>query len=529
MSSIISGFEYDIFISYRQNDNKYDHWVTNFVNKLKSELEATVKGRLSIYFDENREDGILETHQVDKSLAGKLKSLIFIPIVSMTYCDTSSFAWQHEFLPFKENAAKDDLGLDIRLSNGNYSSRVLPIKIHEIEIDDLRLLEKELAGSLRSIDFIYHSAGVNRPLTPKDDDRLDNLNNFIYRNQINKVANAVKEIISGIKHQVNAPLPHSSTTATPGNHLMQSISASLPENISYKVISKRIPSIFLAWTSQDLKNKREEMALILQKAGFNVIPNYDCPSDEQEFSEKSVHDIANADCSLHILSHEFGRRFELNDDVSFPQFQLEEARKRSGNSDFHTFVWFTPEAGHEIKPAQSKFINHIRNNISQNMTFSNSPGSMQLVDDIRAIMFKEVKEDLDMKDTDIFFIFNSQDEQDAQRITDIISSEYPIETMNIMPDGEDEYRELSRQQIPRSKLAVVYFRYAADWALPFIKQIWKQVGGASSTTPILLVGEDDPRTNIARIFKAPKVVSTIVSKDEVPIEIKRVYVKVLDV
>jgi hypothetical protein len=144
-------------------------------------------------------------------------------------------------------------------------------------------------------------------------------------------------------------------------------------------------------------------------------------------------------------------------------------------------------------------------------------------------MFKEVKEDLDMKDTDIFFIFNSQDEQDAQRITDIISSEYPIETMNIMPDGEDEYRELSRQQIPRSKLAVVYFRYAADWALPFIKQIWKQVGGASSTTPILLVGEDDPRTNIARIFKAPKVVSTIVSKDEVPVEIKRVYVKVLDV
>jgi len=27
MSSIISGFEYDIFISYRQKDNKYDGWV----------------------------------------------------------------------------------------------------------------------------------------------------------------------------------------------------------------------------------------------------------------------------------------------------------------------------------------------------------------------------------------------------------------------------------------------------------------------------------------------------------------------
>ncbi|HEX5172344.1 MAG TPA: hypothetical protein VFW11_24380, partial [Cyclobacteriaceae bacterium] len=376
-------------------------------------------------------------------------------------------------------------------------------------------------------DFIYHSAGVNRPLTPKDDDRPDNHHNLIYRNQINKVANAVKEIIFGIKQLTSASTAN--ITATSASRLTQSISASLPENISYKVINKKAPTVFLAWTSQDLRNKRDEMLLILQKAGFNVIPNYDCPSDEQEFTEKTCVDIGHADCSLHILSHEFGRRFETNDEMSFPQFQLEEASKKSKDSDFHTFIWFTPTPGNEIKPSQARFVNNIRNNISQNMTFSNSPGSMQLVDDIRAIMFKEIKEELNMKDTDIFFIFNSQDEQDAQRITDIISSEYPIETMNIMPDGEDEYRELSRQQIPKSKLAVVYFRYAADWALPFIKQIWKQVGGASSTTPILLVGEDDPRTNIARTFKAPKVVSTIVSKDEVPVEIKKVYVKVVEV
>ena len=28
MSSIIPGFEYDIFISYRQKDNKGDRWVS---------------------------------------------------------------------------------------------------------------------------------------------------------------------------------------------------------------------------------------------------------------------------------------------------------------------------------------------------------------------------------------------------------------------------------------------------------------------------------------------------------------------
>jgi hypothetical protein len=35
MPFIIPGFEYDIFISYRQKDNKHDRWVSEFVNKLK--------------------------------------------------------------------------------------------------------------------------------------------------------------------------------------------------------------------------------------------------------------------------------------------------------------------------------------------------------------------------------------------------------------------------------------------------------------------------------------------------------------
>ena len=55
-----------------------------------------------------------------------------------------------------------------------------------------------LGGVLRSIEFIYKSAGVNRPLKPKDE-RAENLNHYYYRDQINKVANAVKEIITAIK------------------------------------------------------------------------------------------------------------------------------------------------------------------------------------------------------------------------------------------------------------------------------------------------------------------------------------------
>ena len=38
MASLIQGYTYDIFISYRQKDNKYDGWVTEFVDNLKREI-----------------------------------------------------------------------------------------------------------------------------------------------------------------------------------------------------------------------------------------------------------------------------------------------------------------------------------------------------------------------------------------------------------------------------------------------------------------------------------------------------------
>jgi hypothetical protein len=70
MSSIIEGYNYDIFISYRQKDNRHDGWVTEFVDKLKC--------------------------------------LIFIPIISRTYCDPKSFTWEHEFKEFVNMASPSD-------------------------------------------------------------------------------------------------------------------------------------------------------------------------------------------------------------------------------------------------------------------------------------------------------------------------------------------------------------------------------------------------------------------------------------
>src|SRR5690606_339590 len=112
-----------------------------------------------------------------------------------------SFAWEREFKAFVEQVSQDQFGVKIKLPNGNVASRVLPVRIHDLDIADIKLCESILDTVLRGIDFIYKEPGVNRPLKSDDDEKI-NLNKTKYRNQINKVSNAIKEIIAGIKDPV---------------------------------------------------------------------------------------------------------------------------------------------------------------------------------------------------------------------------------------------------------------------------------------------------------------------------------------
>lgn len=211
MASILPGYAYDIFVSYRQRDNKRDQWVTKFVDFLRAELEATIKGSISIYFDENPHDGLHDLHIVEATLKKKLRAVVFLPIISQTYCDSTSFAWNNEFIPFLEMANQNKQGMYITLSNGNITSRVLPVQIHDLDAQDEALLESKLDSPLRAIDFVYRAAGVNRPLT-ENDDKVREQGQVLFSDQVNKVANALKDIFSVVNHQLADPVSKSTNT-----------------------------------------------------------------------------------------------------------------------------------------------------------------------------------------------------------------------------------------------------------------------------------------------------------------------------
>ncbi len=292
MPSIIPGYEYDIFISYRQKDNNYDGWVTEFVDNLKKELAATFKEEVSVYFDENPHDGLLEIHQVTDSLRHKLNCLVFIPIVSKTYCDTKSYAWNSELMPFIKMAGEGKAGMKVRLSNGNVTSRVIPVRIHEIDAEDRITLENEI-GLLRNVDFLYKTPGVNRPLRAKEDRPFDNLSPIFYRDQINKLANAIREIVFSMTQKNSDVTPSEPATHSKAElqkfQIKQKSIAVLPfvnmssdvdqeyfsDGISEEIINTLVPipglSVAGRTSSFSFKNKNEDLRIIADKLSVDYI------------------------------------------------------------------------------------------------------------------------------------------------------------------------------------------------------------------------------------------------------------------
>lgn len=191
MQSLLEGYSCDVFISYRQNDNK-SGWVSGFVSALRTELATLIKEPVSVYFDTDPHEGLRETHLVDKSIERRLRSLVLIPIISQTYCDPECFAWKNEFCSFLRQASQDRFGMDIDLRGGNVGSRILPVKIHDLDVTDSRILGDQLGHPPRFVDFVYRSPGMNRPLRPGEEVTPGGAR---FEDQVNKMALAIKEII----------------------------------------------------------------------------------------------------------------------------------------------------------------------------------------------------------------------------------------------------------------------------------------------------------------------------------------------
>jgi TolB-like protein len=132
-------------------------------------------------------------------------------------------------------AEDDRFGKDVKLRSGNVASRILPIRIHDLESEDVKLFEKETGSVLRALDFVFKTAtGAIRPLLPNEDHPNDNLYKTFYRDQISKVGIAIKEIILSMKKEPVSIVQGKVEKSTEDVHVSEGIEQGKTARFSFK-------------------------------------------------------------------------------------------------------------------------------------------------------------------------------------------------------------------------------------------------------------------------------------------------------
>jgi hypothetical protein len=267
---------------------------------------------------------------------------------------------------------------------------------------------------------------------------------------------------------------------------------------------------FLPHSKPELNEYRKQLIGVLQSANIEVIENPD--------------QLENTQCSIHILGCQYS---DDNNDlgISDDEFWFKKAYNLiNTNKLFRIFVWQPPFLQNQINSLkQNAFINSIRNNLVQNMTFSNHHSPVMLVEDIRSIIYTEQKAIFDTNPTDVFFIYNEIDEDLGDSIVELLNDVVKIEKLNISLNLGTDYSELISQQIQKSQLTAIYFNRTANWAVPFTKQVWKNIGGASANKKILMIGDSGYEQNQNILFEAPNVTNISTSTELIPLETKVFY------
>ncbi len=283
--------------------------------------------------------------------------------------------------------------------------------------------------------------------------------------------------------------------------------------------------IFFSAIQWDKTEEEKTLFLTLERAGFSFQDAY----REQNFSYENIlgdidEHFKNSSCSIHYIGHE---DFEYINGIPIDEYVFEKARARINEDEsFKTFIWMPSEFNYsKLSGDKTNFINKIQNHLSTNMTLSRVPSAIQFVEDVRLVLEEQTTQKFDTTPTDVFLIFNETDDAEAVKIENMLSGILKFTKLKIVQDADIDYEEFASQQMNVSKLSVIFYKNATEWALPFVQQIWKKVGGAASKSQLLFIGDDSVQSNNAQ-FTAPKVISVSIPSQLMALEIKVQFDKI---
>ncbi len=280
---------------------------------------------------------------------------------------------------------------------------------------------------------------------------------------------------------------------------------------------------FIPWVEEEVAEEWKLVKENLQKHEvfvFPAVPSLVLEETHGKDIKKIIDEVLIAsDFSVHILGASYGKKIPELGNKSIQEYAFEKASKELKK----VFVWVLPSEGKVLEGEQQDFIQRIQNSLSRNIYLYTSRNHTAFLEDVLSFVEKKIQEEEEIrKEYDMVFLGSALDSVHSHELIESLDETWNITTMTIEPSvlsikekGFEKLKQDAARLVKKSRLAVIYFKDAAEWALAFCQLIWKEVQGVSSGTVFLLIGEDMPPRNKFLKFKAPGVLFEVVSQEEV--------------
>jgi TIR domain-containing protein len=319
-----SRFEEDVFISYaHHDDDAFGREPRGWVSQLHMDLKNRVTAYLGVPKGSEpslwRDSEIRTNEDFDEKIRGRLgKTATFLSVISPSFLGRD---WCLKELAAFEDFAKETLGLLIQ--EGKW--RIF--KVEKLQVDR-RNWPQTLQQGTRSYKFYGPD--------PEDGDAVHEFRPLLgeanyqrYFREMDELARDIATVLQEMMHKCRG----TTAIAAPGI------------------------AVYLAETTSDIEDDREEIRRELEDRGYVVLPSGDLPYRAKDFKEQVRNYLKRSVLSVHLVGTQHGLTFE-GEEKSRDWLQNDLAMERAEDPDFRRLVWVLPGAK-PTDPRQRQFIEYL--------------------------------------------------------------------------------------------------------------------------------------------------------------------------
>jgi hypothetical protein len=438
--SPIPNFENHLFISYAHLDNEtlskeHEGWISMLHKWLEIRVSQVtgVKG-VKIWRDEKLQGNDVFGEEIISRLRG---SAILISILTPGYVNSE---WCLRELNAFFDEAGDSLQVGSKLRVFKVLKTPVPLDKHPSKLQGVLGYE--------FYEIIDPETGKAREFIPDPD--KDNR----YWERLDDLAWGVKALIENLpRDDQDKPAPRVAASGL---------------------------SIYLATTTSDLADRRDEIKRELERRGHTVMPDQDLlPLSGEKLRETIKTYLQSCQLSVHLIGERYGMVPEM-EDRSLIQLQQELAAERGDDHAFSRIIWIPPEIAPKDE-RQRQFIANLQN------SFSSHNGSELLqtkLEDLKTIIQQKIEKRLkpppatasmaadDLKR--VYLICDQMDDESIEPLTKHLFDQGVEVILALRDDDQSEVKQFHKDQLSICDGVLIYYGQAkSTWMMMNLNELRK--------------------------------------------------------